>query len=73
MADEKDHGLCNTCGEPVDVVVDPFQVVGNGKFLCVPCRVKRMEDKTMAEVGKLKEKAEKAREDLRQGSLDLEE
>jgi len=65
--------ICPDCNGEVDVVVEAWQVVGDGTFRCVDCRVKRIRAEAEAKVVALKAKADKAREDSRQQSLPLSE
>ena len=62
-------GFCRDCGQAVDVVVDIHQVQGDGTFICIDCRAKRMKQKCQENVGALKAKADEARENARQQLL----
>jgi hypothetical protein len=64
-----DHGYCKDCGEHVDVVVEAWQVVGDGTFRCVECRIKRIKEDADTKIAALKQKAAKIREDARQQPL----
>ena len=77
-----DHGECDACQKTVDVIVDPFQVVGKNKLICIPCRAERIrtkavedrakiQDKADQAVAKLESDAEIAREDNQQSGLEF--
>ncbi len=55
----------------MDIVVDPWQVVGDGTFRCIPCREKRIDNERDKKIGALKESAERAREASGQKHLSL--
>ncbi len=55
-----DHGTCPDCGCAVDVVVDPYQLVGNNIFIDVKCRVERMRVKAVEDKAKIEDKLEAA-------------
>ncbi len=64
-----DHGTCKDCGEVVRVMVDPWQVSGDGSVRCVQCRITRMKEKHLNEIATLTEKAKLASEAAAQGVL----
>ena len=68
-----DHGLCSSCGEVVDVVVDIHQKSGSNKFMCVTCRCDRIMKKAQETIGGIKEQAEEARSEAAQLGLALKE
>ncbi len=54
------HGTCKDCQGPVDVVVDPFQVVGKNEMLCIGCRAERIRTRAVEDKAKVQDKADLA-------------
>jgi len=63
--------VCQDCGHAMDLIVTRDQVVGPNLFVCIDCKVDRMQARTDEKVEALKIQAREARAALSQTLLPL--
>ena len=66
------YGCCEDCDGNIDTIVAAYQVVGNDKLICAECCGKRIIKGAKNKAARMLEKAEQARDDQRQGTINFE-
>lgn len=58
------YGRCADCDNPVDVVVDIYQLTEPCRWICPECRAQRIRNKAEGEAAAIRRKGDKAAETL---------